>query len=141
MKAGTNGFTSIPTVLNLAEPDPMCMDAAAKQWWDDLMNNAPKPSNTVPGITYMGRGGAHWEKDKKVHHQGRARGQDRKRTAVLDDLWPFDPKATMLPTKPNPSGVYLMFDESPYAHDVVSGSQGDEIAADRYSGILLIGPL
>src|SRR3989442_697631 len=46
-RPGTNGFTCIPTVMNLPDPDPMCMDAAVKQWWGDLMNNAPKPSNTV----------------------------------------------------------------------------------------------
>ena len=32
VKAGTNGFTCIPTVMNLPEPDPMCMDAAVRQW-------------------------------------------------------------------------------------------------------------
>src|SRR3989442_3631056 len=31
-RPGTNGFTCIPTVMNLPDPDPMCMDAAAKQW-------------------------------------------------------------------------------------------------------------
>src|SRR2546426_11736506 len=65
-RPGTNGFTCIPTVMNLPDPDPMCMDAAVKQWWGDLMNNAPKPSNTVPGIAYMARGGSHWEKDGRV---------------------------------------------------------------------------
>ena len=47
-KQGTNGFTCVPTVMNLPEPDPMCMDAAAHQWLTDLMNNAPKPTNTAP---------------------------------------------------------------------------------------------
>ncbi|MDE3049572.1 MAG: hypothetical protein KGJ48_06680, partial [Nitrospirota bacterium] len=51
-RPGTNGFTCIPTVMNLPIHDPMCMDAAAKQWLDDVMQNAPKPSNTVPGIAY-----------------------------------------------------------------------------------------
>ena len=31
-------------------------------------------------------------------------------------LWPFDTAATQLPTVPNPSGVYIMFEDSPYAH-------------------------
>ena len=31
-KPGTNGFTCVPTVMNLPDPDPMCMDAAVKQW-------------------------------------------------------------------------------------------------------------
>src|SRR5207302_11214416 len=38
-RPGTNGFTCIPTVMNLPDPDPMCMDAAVKQWWESLMAN------------------------------------------------------------------------------------------------------
>ena len=56
VRPSTNGFTCIPTVMNLPDPDPMCMDAAVHQWMTDLMNNAPKPTNTVPGIAYMARG-------------------------------------------------------------------------------------
>ncbi len=66
VKKGTNGFTCIPTVNNRPEPDPMCMDPAVNQWVNDLMSNAPKPTNTVPGISYMARGGMHWEKDGKI---------------------------------------------------------------------------
>src|SRR5689334_13618821 len=64
VRKGTNGFTCIPSVNNRpGEPDPMCFDEAVGQWVDALMNNAPKPTNTVPGIAYMARGGMHWEKD------------------------------------------------------------------------------
>jgi hypothetical protein len=65
-RKGTNGFTCIPTVNGRETPDPMCMDAAVGQWVDSLINKAPKPTNTVPGISYMGRGGFHWEKDGKI---------------------------------------------------------------------------
>jgi hypothetical protein len=34
-------------------------------------------------------------------------------------MWPFDAAATKLPTQPNPSGVYIMFDGTPYAHLMV----------------------
>ena len=37
-KKGTNGFICVPTVMNLSDPDPMCMDAAVHQWMTDLMN-------------------------------------------------------------------------------------------------------
>ena len=57
VRKGTNGFVCIPTVMNLPSPDPMCMDAASHQWFNDITSNAPKPSNTVPGIAYMARGG------------------------------------------------------------------------------------
>jgi hypothetical protein len=34
-------------------------------------------------------------------------------------MWPFDAAATKLPTAPNPSGVYIMFEGNPYAHLMV----------------------
>ena len=80
---GTNGFTCIPTVMNLSEPDPMCMDAAVHQWMTDLMNNAPKPTNTVPGIAYMARGGSHFEKDGHVVMSGEG-AKNRLRASALD---------------------------------------------------------
>lgn len=118
-KPGTNGFTCIPTVMNLPDPDPMCMDAAVKQWWNDLMNNAPKPSNTVPGIAYMARGGSHWEKDKRVIMKEEPGAKIVKEPPHWMIMWPFDPKTTMLPIVPNASGVYIMFEGSPYAHVMV----------------------
>ncbi|MEP6959638.1 MAG: hypothetical protein ABI980_12990 [Nitrospirota bacterium] len=56
VRPGTNGFICVPSVMNLPIPDPMCMDAAVKQWLDDVGSGAPKPSNTVPGIAYMAKG-------------------------------------------------------------------------------------
>jgi hypothetical protein len=118
VKPGTNGFTCIPTVMNLPEPDPMCMDGAVHQWMTDLMNNAPKPSNTVPGIAYMARGGSHYEKDGKVVMQPDG-AKVVKEPPHWMVMWPFDPTASKLPTHPNPSGVYIMFDGTPYAHLMV----------------------
>lgn len=122
-KKSANGFTCIPTVMNLPVPDPMCMDAAVQQWMTDLMNNAPKPTNTVPGIAYMAHGGSHFEKDGKVVMSG-----DGARTVKEPPhwmvMWPFDAAATKLPTAPNPSGTYIMFDGSPYAHLMVYQDPG-----------------
>lgn len=119
VKSGTNGFTCIPTVMNLPDPDPMCMDAAVNQWMTDLMNDAPKPTNTVPGIAYMARGGSHWEKDKKVVMKEEPGAKIVKEPPHWMVMWPFDAKATQLPTAPNPSGVYIMFEGTPYAHLMV----------------------
>ena len=69
-RPSTNGFTCIPTVMNLPDPDPIGKNAAVHQWTTDLMNNAPKPTNAVPGIAYMARGGSHFEKDGKVVMSG-----------------------------------------------------------------------
>lgn len=114
-KKSTNGFTCIPTVMNLPDPDPMCMDAAVQQWMNDLMDGAPKPTNTVPGIAYMARGGSHFEKEGKV-----VMGGDGAKTVKEPPhwmlMWPFDAEATKLPTAPNVSGVYIMFEGTPYAH-------------------------
>ena len=118
-KPGTNGVTCIPTVMNLPDPDPMCMDAAVKQWWEDLMANAPKPSNTVPGVAYMARGGSHWEKDGRVVMKQEPGAKIVKEPPHWMIMWPFDAKTTMLPAAPNPSGVYVMFDGTPYAHLMV----------------------
>jgi hypothetical protein len=117
-KKSGNGFTCIPTVMNLPDPDPMCMDAAVQQWMTDLMNHAPKPSNTVPGIAYMARGGSHYEKNGAVVMSGEGA------TIVKEPphwmvMWPFEAAATKLPTAPNPAGVYIMFDGTPYAHLMV----------------------
>jgi hypothetical protein len=117
-KKSTNGFTCIPTVMNLPDPDPMCMDAAVHQWMMDLMAHAPKPTNTVPGIAYMARGGSHFEKDGKVVMSGDGA------TVVKEPphwmlMWPFESATTKLPTTPNPSGSYIMFDGTPYAHLMV----------------------
>jgi hypothetical protein len=34
-------------------------------------------------------------------------------------MWPFNAAASTLPTAPNPSGVYIMFEGSPNAHLMV----------------------
>jgi hypothetical protein len=117
-RKSANGFTCIPTLTNLPDPDPMCMDAAVHQWLTDLMNNAPKPTNTVPGIAYMARGGSHFEKDGKVVMSGDG-AKTVKEPPHWMIMWPFDAAATKLPTTPNPSGVYIMFESSPYAHLMV----------------------
>jgi hypothetical protein len=118
VKPSSNGFTCIPTVMNLPDPDPMCMDGAVNQWMTDLMNNATKPSNTVPGIAYMARGGSHYEKDGKVVMQPDG-AKVVKEPPHWMVMWPFDADATKLPTVPNSSGVYIMFDGTPYAHLMV----------------------
>ena len=115
VKKSSNGFTCIPTVTNLPIPDPMCMDPASHQWMNDMMSGAPKPTNTVPGVAYMARGGSHYEKDGKVV-MGAEGAKVVKEPPHWMIFWPFDPATTKLPTVPNPSGVYIMFEDSPYAH-------------------------
>jgi hypothetical protein len=115
VRKSDNGFICIPTVMNLPQPDPMCMDAASYQWLNDIMSGAPKPSNTVPGIAYMAAGGSHYEKDGRVIMAGEG-AKVVKEPPHWMIFWPFDAATTRLPTVPNASGVYIMFEGNPYAH-------------------------
>jgi hypothetical protein len=119
VRKGTNGFTCIPTVNYREVPDPMCMDAAVSQWATDLMNGAPKPSNSVPGISYMARGGMHWAKDGKILMKEEPGATLVKEPPHWMMMWPFDSSTAKLPNHPNPSGVWIMFDGTPYAHLMV----------------------
>jgi hypothetical protein len=115
VRKSDNGFICIPTVMNLPQPDPMCMDAASYQWLNDIMSGAPKPSNTVPGIAYMAAGGSHYEKDGRVIMAGEG-AKVVKEPPHWMIFWPFDAATTRLPTVPNASGAYIMFEGNPYAH-------------------------
>src|SRR5690242_4610156 len=51
LRDGTNGFTCMP---GHGDTHPaMCADQASMQWFEDAAAHRPKPTNTVPGITYM----------------------------------------------------------------------------------------
>lgn len=119
VRKGTNGFTCIPTVNSRPDPDPMCFDAAVEQWVDALQADAPKPTNAVPGISYMARGGFHWEKDGKVLMKQEPGAKLVKEPSHWMLMWPFESKTTGLPTLPNQSGVWIMLDGTPYAHLMV----------------------
>lgn len=115
-KKGTNGFTCIPDIDGMPEPDPICADPAAWQWVNDLMGGAPKPTNTVPGISYMAKGGWHFEKDGKILMKNEPGAKAVKEPPHWMVFWPFDQKTVGLPTMPNNSGAYIMWEGTPYAH-------------------------
>lgn len=119
VKKGTNGFTCIPTVNNRPEPDPMCYDAAVGQWVEAIQKKADKPGNTVPGISYMARGGYHWEKNGKVLMNEEPGAKLVKEPPHWMMMWPFTSADTRLPSHPNPSGVWIMFDGTSFAHLMV----------------------
>lgn len=118
-KKGTNGFTCFPDIGDTPALDPICADDAVNQWITSMTNNEPKPANTVPGISYMAQGGQHWEKDGKILMKEEEGAKLVNEPAHWMVMWPFDEKLTGLPTLPNPSGVYIMFAGSPYAHLMV----------------------
>lgn len=118
-RKGSNGFTCIPTVNFRPVADPMCFDAAAGQWVEAMVAKKDKPDNTVPGISYMARGGYHWEKGGKILMDKEDGAKLVKEPPHWMIMWPFSSAETKLPSLPNPSGSYVMFDGNPYAHLMV----------------------
>ena len=116
VKKGTNGFTCIPDIDGQEKPDPICADEATMQWVNDLMNNAPKPTNVKPGIAYMAQGGWHFEKDGKILMKPEAGATRMEEPPHWMVLWPFDSKASGIPSLPEKWSTYVMWDGTPYAH-------------------------
>jgi hypothetical protein len=117
LREGTNGFTCMPGNPKVIGDPPMCADGPSMQWAADFAAHKPKPTNTVPGITYM-LAGATQRSDSDPY--------DRTSPPITVPphwmiMWPFDPKATGLPTTHRETGAYIMWAGSPYAHVHVMG--------------------
>jgi hypothetical protein len=117
LREGTNGFTCMPGNLSVIGDPPMCADAASMQWAADFKAHKPKPTNMVPGITYM-LAGATQRSDSDPY--------DKTSPAITVGphwmiMWPFDPKETGLPTAHKDTGAYIMWAGSPYAHLHIMG--------------------
>jgi hypothetical protein len=117
LRDGNNGFTCMPGNPKVIGDPPMCADAASMQWAADFKAHKPKPTNTVPGITYM-LAGATQRSDSDPY--------DKTSPAITVGphwmiMWPFDPKATGLPTTHKDTGAYIMWSGSPYAHMHIMG--------------------
>jgi len=117
LREGSNGFTCMPGNPKVIGEPPMCVDAASLQWFADNKAHKPKPTNTVPGITYM-LAGATQRSDSDPN--------DKTSPAITVGphwmiMWPFDPKTTGLPTTHKPTGAYIMWAGSPYAHVHIMG--------------------
>jgi len=117
LREGTNGFTCMPGNTKVVGEPPMCVDAASLQWFADAKAHKPKPTNTVPGITYM-LAGATQRSDSDPHDMTSPPIEVGPHWMIM---WPFDPKTTGLPTTHKPTGAYIMWAGSPYAHLHVMG--------------------
>src|SRR5258708_12862378 len=53
LRESSNGFTCMPGNPNVVGEPPMCMDAASMQWASDFRPHNPKPTHSVPRITYI----------------------------------------------------------------------------------------
>ena len=117
LREGSNGFTCMPGNPNVVGDPPMCADAASRQWASDFSAHKPKPTNNVPGITYM-LAGATQRSDSDPY--------DKTSPPITVGphwmiMWPFDSKATGLPIHHRDTGAYIMWAGSPYAHVHVMG--------------------
>ena len=97
-------------------PDPICADSAASQWINDLMSGAQKPTNTVPGISYMAQGGWHFEKGGKILMKNEPGAKRFTEPGHWMVFWPIDSQASGIPALSSTFGTYVMFDGTPYAH-------------------------
>jgi hypothetical protein len=117
LREGNNGFTCMPGNLKVVGEPPMCVDAAAMQWYDDAKAHNRKPTNLIPGITYM-LAGATQRSDSDPHDTTSKPIEIGPHWMIM---WPFDPKATGLPTTHKLTGAYIMWAGSPYAHLHIMG--------------------
>ena len=112
LREGSNGFTCMPGNSKAIGDPPMCSDGASMQWAADFKAHKPKPTDTVPGITYM-LSGATQRSDSDPY--------DKTSPPITLPphwmiMWPFGPKATGLPDTHKDTGAYIIWAGSPYAH-------------------------
>jgi hypothetical protein len=117
LREGSNGFTCLPGNLKVVGDPPMCADAASRRWFADAKAHKPKPTNKVPGITYM-LAGATQRSDSDPYDTTSPPITVGPHWMIM---WPFDPKTTGLPTTHKPAGAYIMWAGSPYAHMHIMG--------------------
>jgi len=117
LREGSNGFTCMPGNPNVIGDPPMCADAASMQWASDFSAHKPKPTNNVPGITYM-LAGATQRSDSDPYDTTSPPITVGPHWMII---WAFDPKASGLPTTHRDTGAYIMWAGSPYAHVHVMG--------------------
>jgi hypothetical protein len=117
LREGNNGFTCMPGNPRVVADPPMCVDAPALRWYTDAKAHKPKPTNTVPGITYM-LAGATQRSDSDPNDTTSMPIEIGPHWMIM---WPFDPKTTGLPTTHKPTGAYIMWAGSPYAHVHIMG--------------------
>jgi hypothetical protein len=117
LRIGTNDFTCMPGDPKEIGLPPMCEDKVAMQWNSDFEQHKPKPTTTVPGIEYM-LAGATQRSDSDPYDKTSPPIRIGPHWMIL---WPFDPKTSGLPTTHKPTGAYIMWAGTPYAHVHIMG--------------------
>jgi hypothetical protein len=117
LREGSNAFTCMPGNPRVIGDPPMCADGASMQWAADFKAHKPRPTNTVPGITYM-LAGATQRSDSDPFDTTSLPIHVGPHWMIM---WPFDPRASGLPVTHRETGAYIMWAGSPYAHVHVMG--------------------
>jgi hypothetical protein len=117
LREGSGGFTCMPGNPNVVGDPPMCANAAAMQWSADFKAHKAKPTNTEPGIIYM-LAGATQRSDTDPYDTTSPPIPIGPHWMIM---WPFDPKTTGLQATHKPTGAYIMWAGSPYAHVHIMG--------------------
>jgi hypothetical protein len=117
LREGSNTFTCMPENPNVIGQPAMCADGPSMQWFADFAAHKPKPTNTVPGITYMLAGATQRSDSDPYDHT--SPGITVPPHWMI--MWPFDAKATGLPTTHRDTGAYIMWSGTPYAHMHIMG--------------------
>ena len=126
LRKGANDWVCMPGDEDVVGDPPMCVDALGMQWFKDLREGAPEPTNKAPGLCYM-LCGATQHSNTTPH--------DRTSPAIPIGphwmiLWPFDADHCGLPTTVRDAGAWIMFAGTPYAYLHVCGTPwaGNEYA-------------
>jgi hypothetical protein len=118
LRQGTNDFTCMPGDPNRAGKPAMCADKVAMQWNSDFEQHKARPGTTVPGIVYM-LAGATQRSDSDPFDETSEPIPIGPHWMIM---WPFDPNASGLPTTHRPSGAYIMWAGTPWAHLHIMGA-------------------
>jgi len=114
LRKGTNAFWCYiggPGVGN----DAFCADQAGMQWGADWAAHKAAPTNKVPGIIYMLRGGKDWSATDPWATKG---------TPISEPphwmiMYPYT-AASGLPTTDKNTGSWIMWAGTPYAHLMIN---------------------
>jgi hypothetical protein len=117
LRQGTNDFTCIPGDAHGIGQPAMCADHVAMQWNSDFEQHKPRPTTTAPGIVYM-LAGATQRSDSDPFDQTSPPIYIGPHWMIM---WPFDPGTSGLPTTHRPTGAYIMWAGTPWAHLHIMG--------------------
>jgi hypothetical protein len=118
LRPGTNDFTCMPGDPGGVGKPAMCADKVAMQWNSDFEQHKARPSTTVPGIVYM-LAGATQRSDSDPFDQVSPPIAIGPHWMIM---WPFDPATSGLPTTHKPTGAYIMWAGTPWAHVHIMGA-------------------